>query len=636
MAATGVATHEVDVIALPGLTWADVAQMPAVQQLMARGAVGSLTAKAAGTGTRCLSGSLSFSAGNRAEPTAAGCVLPTGGWAVLRASNLTSSYAADVGALGTALTAAGIGTNATSPAAQPLLAQRDGSVGPAVAGSGRRVVASLDTALSVAVPDRRDGEAVADRFVGTALAGLPPDATVMLTATADGASGGPSLHPLIIAGPGWAHRELSFPSGRAPYADIVDLAPTILRAFAVPIPATMVGKPLQVTSSPVRSVSAYLDQDSHAHADSSVQARFLLTLGWLTILVVVLVALGRREGRVVARLLAGAPLLSFLVNLLPWWRWDRWLYAAALAVGCGLLALATTLLARRRPVVAVLAVPVASLVALVADQLAGAPMQLSSPLGYDPLSAGRFVGVGNLDFAVLAAAAVVVASLAGARLPRRAGLLVAAAVMLLVLIVDVAPPLGDDAGGLLALPPTAVVVLAVLAGVRLSVRRIAAVVAVTVGLAVAVALADYSRPTSSQTHIGAFVGQLLHGGAGTEVGRKAHAALATVGFTVSTAVVVACLLAAVLCRERLRVSLGADAGLLALVAGGLTAAVIGSALNDSGLSIAAVGAAVAVSAACGVQWPMRAPTRQDASIRAAADTTTKATARTDSPESPGR
>jgi hypothetical protein len=560
----------------------------------------------------------------------------SGAWPSLRASNLTSSYAADIGALGTALTAAGIATVAPSPTARPLLAQRDGSLGPAGAPSGRRVVARLDPALSGGVPDRRQAEAVADRLVGTVVAGLPPDATVMLTATADGYAGGPSLHPLVIAGPGWAHRELSFPSGRAPYADIVDLAPTILRVFGVPIPATMVGKPLQVTGSPVRSVSAYLDQDSHAQADSSVQATFLLTLGWLTILVVVLLALGRREARLVARLLAPAPLLSFVVNLLPWWRWDRWLYAAVLAVGCGLLALATTLLARRRAVLALLAVPVVSIAVLVVDQLAGAPMQLSSPLGYDPLSAGRFVGVGNLDFAVLVAAAVVVASIAGARLPRRAGLLVAAAVLLLVLLVDVAPPLGDDAGGLLALPPTAVVVLAVLAGVRLSVRRIAAVVAVTAALAVAVALADYSRPASRQTHIGAFVGQLLHGGAGTEVGRKAHAALATVGFTVSTAVVVACILVAVLCRERLRVAVAADAGMLALVAGGITAAVIGSALNDSGLSIAAVGAAVAVSAAGSVQWPMRAPTRQDASISAAADTTTTPTASTDSPDSPGR
>ena len=609
---------------------------------MARGSVGSLTAKAGGTTTRCLAGLLTVSAGNRAQPTGIGCTTPAapGGWQRLRATNLHSQYAADIGALGSTLQAAGVGTVAGSPQARPMLLGRDGVLGPATGRSGARVAAVVDTSLYRAAasgtPGRAAAAQAADQVLRRALTGLAPGGVVIVTATSDTATGSASLHPLVIAGPGWPHRELRFAGAQAPYAETIDLAPTILHALGIAVPATMVGKPLQVSGAAVRPVSSYLDDDRHARTDELVQAPFLLALSWMTILVIVLAAIGRPEVRLPARLLAPAPVVSFLVNLMPWWRWDRTVYALALAAGCAVIAIGTTVLARARPLAAVVAVPLVSLVVITVDQLAGGPMQRSSPLGYDPIDAGRFVGVGNLDFAVLAAAAVVVASLGTRRLPRRAGLLVSAGVLLLAVVVDAAPPLGDDAGGLLALVPTTVVVIAVLAGVRLSVRRLVLVLGGTALLAVAVALADYSRPASSQTHIGQFVGQLLHGGAGTEVGRKAHAALATVGLTISTAVVVVAIVAAVLRRHRIRVAVEADAGLLALLAGGLTVAVLGSALNDSGLNVAAMVLAVAVAAVCSGQWPMRTPVRHDARISPAATTTTSRMPTADRPESPGR
>jgi hypothetical protein len=624
------------VVSLPGLTWSDVPAMPTLRGLMARGAVGSLTAKAAGTSTRCLSGSLTFSAGNRALATGPGCGVPHGGWASLRSANLASAYGASIGALGSALAAASVEAVATNSAARPMLVNSEGLVSPANRGSGRSVVVTLDPVLSTATEPRPAADRSADAALASSLAGLPAGTTVIVTATADAAIGGATLHPLVIAGPGWPHRELTFPGARAPYTETIDLAPTILKMLGIAVPATMVGKPLQVTGSRVQTVASYADADRHARRVQSVHAPLLLTLGWLTILVLALAGLGRPEARVVARLLAPLPVLSFVVNLLPWWRWDRLTYVGILVAGCVLIAGAVTLLARRRAVLAGLAVPVVSLAILAADQLAGAPMQLSSPLGYDPLGAGRFIGLGNLGFAAIAAAAVAVAALAGSRLPRRNGLLLAAAVLLVAVVIDVAPGLGDDAGGGLALIPAGAIVLAVLAGLRLSIARLAAVLGGAVVLAVAIALADYSRPVSSQTHVGRFVGQLLHGGAGTEAGRKAHAALATVGFTVSTAVVVACLVAGWLCRDRLRRTAEADVGLLAFGAGAVTVAVLGSVLNDSGLDIAAVVAAVAVSTAFSVQWLTRSPTRHDASSRAAAVTTTTATPATDSPDSPGR
>ena len=638
----GPAPPEVLVVALPGLTWPDVAAMPTLRALMARGAVGSMTAKAADSGTLCLAGALSFSAGNRALRSGPSCTAPPPGpgWAALRSANLHSQYAADIGALGAALRAAGVGTVAASPAARPLLAGRDGTLAPAAGPSGRRVVAVLDTALyavpTTAGPARQAAQRLADQRLHEALDQPPPGSTVVVTATADGATGQPTLHPLVIAGPGWPHRELRFTGSGPPYTELIDLAPTILQSLRIPVPSSMVGKPLRATDSAVQPIARYVDQNRHAVADGDVEPPFVLLLGWLTVVLVLLVAGSRPLARPLARLVAPAPALSYLVNLLPWWRWDRWVYGLVLAAGCGLVAVTTTWLARRHALAGLLLVPAGSFALVVLDQLAGARMQLSSPLGYSPLNAGRFTGLGNLGFGVLAAAAIVVASVAGAWLPRRLGLWIAGAILLLAVVVDAAPALGDDVGGVLALAPASVVVLVVLAGVRLSLRRIAGLLVGAGLLAAAIALADYSRPASSQTHVGQFVGQLLHGGAGTEVGRKAHSALATVGLTLSTAMVVVAIGAAVVGRQRLRAAAEADPGLLAMLAGGVTVAAIGSALNDSGLSIAAVILTVGLSAASSVQWPIRTPIRQDATSSPAAVTTTTSTSSGESPDSPGR
>ena len=85
----------------------------------------------------------------------------------------------------------------------------------------------------------------------------------------------------------------------------------------------------------------------------------------------------------------------------------------------------------------------------------------------------------------------------------------------------------------------------------------------TVVVAVGIALADYSRPASRQTHVGRFVGQILHGGAGTEVHRKLDSAIGSVGLTVGTFVVIAAILAGILARERIRRALATSRGVTA-------------------------------------------------------------------------
>jgi hypothetical protein len=231
------------------------------------------------------------------------------------------------------------------------------------------------------------------------------------------------------------------------------------------------------------------------------------------------------------------------------------------------------------------------------DQLTGSHLQLSAPLADNPTVAGRFRGMGNLDFAAFMTAALLLAALLAGRLPRRQAILTVVGIGVFAVIIDGAPPLGDDFGGVIALVPSFALLAALVAGARITVRRIIAVIVGTAIVAIGVALADYSRPAADQTHVGRFVGQVLHGGAWTVVHRKLESSVSTVGFTIGTGVVFAAVIAACLAWSRIVATLREVPGLLPGAIAATVGAVLGVALNDSGIPIAAMAVIVGVSAA---------------------------------------
>jgi hypothetical protein len=259
-----------------------------------------------------------------------------------------------------------------------------------------------------------------------------------------------------------------------------------------------------------------------------------------------------------------------------------------------------TTLAARRGLAAAVAVPLCVVfVALVLDQLTGAHLQFSAPMGDSPIVAGRFSGVGNLDFAEIATSALLLAGVVGGWLGGRRGVLAAAGIAAVAVVVDGAPPLGNDLGGVFALVPGAIILTVLVMGARLTWRRVVLAFAATAVIAVLVALADYSRPATAQTHVGRFVGQVLHGGAWTEVHRKANAALSTFGWTVGTFVAVIALVALVLTWPRVLRAVEAVPGLRAGATAATATAVLGVCLNDSGIPIAAMAVMVGLSAVYG-------------------------------------
>ena len=158
------------------------------------------------------------------------------------------------------------------------------------------------------------------------------------------------------------------------------------------------------------------------------------------------------------------------------------------------------------------------------DAAAGAPLAFNNPLGMNAVVAGRFYGVSNTAFALVAGALVVVIAGAWAALGggRRSALLVTALLGGAALLVDGAPQLGADVGGALTLVPTLAFLAAGLAGLRLSWRRWLAIGAATVLVVGGFAVVDLLRP-GGPTHLGRFARQVADGSAAGVLGRKAYA-----------------------------------------------------------------------------------------------------------------
>lgn len=596
--------------AVPGLQWADVEAMPGLTALAAHSSVGELSVKTRGGVTRCAAGLLAVSAGNRTESPTIGCYVDLSTWPNLVDLNRHSRYDAHLGALGTALQASGITTVAVRGDAVPLLANQAGQVDRVAATvrsgiTSGSVVGIVDKRL-YRVPglERPVARDVVDAKITKVEHDLPPGAILMVAGVSDLSGGHAQLHAFVISGPAWTHTELrSSAAGKAPFVQLIDIAPTILAAEGIPIPSYIVGRPMQRSGTVPPSIASYVDDDRHAVDQRTLGQHVFLTIGIAAIIMMLLAAApwqrSRDVARWLARLIAPAPAMIFLANAFPWWRWSQAAYGGIVLAGCVLLAAATTVAARRNRTAGLLVVPIFSFTVLGLDQLLGAPLQLSAPLGDSPLIAGRFSGMGNLDFAVMATSALLVGGVLGGRLSRVSAVITATGFAGAAVVIDGAPPLGNDIGGVLTLVPAALVLVGLVAQVRMTKRRALAVAVTTVAVAVAVAIADYSRPATDQTHVGRFVGQVLHGGASTEVRRKLDAAIASLGWTIGTFVVVIAVVLAVLTRTRIRRALAASSGAAAGAVAVTVVAVLGAALNDSGITVSAMAAIVAVSALYG-------------------------------------
>jgi len=243
---------------------------------------------------------------------------------------------------------------------------------------------------------------------------------------------------------------------------------------------------------------------------------------------------------------------------------------------------------------------------LAADAVTGSHLILSSLMGLQPVVAGRFYGFGNPAFSLFATGALLLAIAVADTLVRRDKRLLAASAVavigLFTTAVDGTPGIGSDFGGPPAIIP-AFAVLALLAfGVRVTLRRAALITGGTVAVIVLLSLVDWLRPAADRTHLGRFVQTVIDGGAWPVLKRKAEQNLRILFTSYLSALLPVAVAFVVLVLSR-PVSWGVRPLQLAydrspvLRAGLISFGVmmlIGFLLNDSGASIPAVAATIAL------------------------------------------
>ena len=145
---------------------------------------------------------------------------------------------------------------------------------------------------------------------------------------------------------------------------------------------------------------------------------------------------------------------TYLANLVPWWRsaWPSAALVVVTAAWTGLLGVAAVAGRwRRTPVGPVAAVAAMTFIVLAADVMTGSRLQLSSLLGLNPIVGGRYFGLGNVAFALFAAATFLLAIVASDRLVRaghqKLAALTVAAIGVVAVVVIASPSWGDKVGG---------------------------------------------------------------------------------------------------------------------------------------------------------------------------------------------
>ena len=657
-------TQRLVIIGTGGLSPGDIdpAHTPNLWRLLRDGSSAALNVTAVHTDTCPVDGWLTLSAGNRAGQPDNGTRDPAcqpipdvkngfiTGWDSLAVAAADRPYGSTLGTLSQVLTSSGqcvsaIGPGAALGAALPGRGAVDrfqqfntSTLTPALGTCPTTLVdvgAVHDTGeADVAVPNkpalsRAQQLAAVDQRVGQVIAAAPHSADVMVVSLAD-AGPRPGLRVVLAAGKGFGPGTLYSPSTHQPgLVQLDDITATILSHAGVAAPRSVSGSALQRSPDPnnsnalaQRRHTAIMDYELSSQWVQPVVYPFFVTwvalmLAGLTVLAVTWQRrLGSQRSRESMRtwvrkglvIFAAVPAATYLANIVPWWRFGSPPVALVLAVAAWTGVLGAIALGggwRRWPMGPVAAVSAMTFVVLAADVACGSRLQVSSLLGLNPIVGGRYFGLGNVAFALFAAATFLVAIAVSSPLvrdghPRLAALAVSLLGLIAVVVIAM-PTWGSKVGGTPALVPgLAVLVLSILQ-VRLSWPKVLLIGGGTALLVVTLAMLDWLRPPESRSHLGQFVQSVIDGGAGDIISRKLAQNLDTLIHTTVFAYLVPLLLIAlayVLIRPGSRLARPIEplleqvetlrAGLI-----GLTATmVIGLLVNDTGVAIPPVALAL--------------------------------------------
>lgn len=449
-----------------------------------------------------------------------------------------------------------------------------------------------------------------DELVGRMLADVDPAHDAVFVVSPASPRRGSGLAVTGIRAPGVEPDFLrSATSRRNGYVYVIDIAPTILDLLGIDVPKEMEGRTMEVVHGPARDqrvttlVHANEDgvfRDSKVGLANNVAITLAILLGVAAALAVRI----KRPSEGVVRLFALAVLgflfATYAAEPLHFGRSDNSAaYLGFLAVVSIVFAGACRLLGRRgpyRPLAIALAVTV---VVHVLDLFAGARLELNTVFGYSATVGIRVAGQGNITFSQLTAAVLLLGGLVVWRRPGRRTVYAVIAMLVVTLIVMATPRFGGDFGAAIAGAPGFGLFAWLLLGRAIRVRTVVILGGVLVVAGLLVGFADFLRPRDQQTHIGRFFDELVNGAPGDSfltIRRKLDANLASFGGTKLLWVLpVVALLAWYLWRlhgGRIRPLFRCVPVIRQTVLALAVVAVLGYALNDSGVAIPAVMALV--------------------------------------------
>jgi hypothetical protein len=465
-----------------------------------------------------------------------------------------------------------------------------------------------------------------DELVGRMLADLDPAQDAVFVVSPASPRRGSGLEVTGIRAPGVQPQLMrSATSRRNGFVYVIDIAPTILHLLGYGTPADMEGQTMEVVSGGVAHGDR-LDFLIHANEegvfrDSKVvtASNVLLALSAVLALAGFLAVRRTRRRAAFARFFSltvlGFLFATYVAGPLHFGRsGNSAAYFGFLAVVAILFAAACRLLGGRRRYLP-LALALAATVALhLADLLAGARLELNTVFGYSATVGIRVSGQGNITFSQLTAAALLLAGLAVWRRPGRSTVYAVIAMLAFTLLVMAAPPFGGDFGSAIAGAPAFGLFAWLLLGRRIRFRTVAILGAVLVVSGLLVGFADLMRPKDQQTHVGRFFDKVATGGLGDfflTIRRKLMENVASFSSTKLLWVLpIVALLAWYLWRipgGRAR-TLFADVPVVrqTLLALGVVA-VLGYALNDSGIAIPSL---MAVVFECVLVYVVLVPARE--------------------------
>ncbi len=319
------------------------------------------------------------------------------------------------------------------------------------------------------------------------------------------------LTPIVVCGPDFRGGILTSPSTRRKgLVTICDVAPTVLRALGLTVPAEMTGRPMHaVHSDHPTDFLLNLNFQASLQGQRQVLVRAASVLQSLVVVFATMsLVLGSSSGR---RLASWATLFPVSLTLAV-------LYAPILYTG-GLLGTTVVILVVtfalvalfgrvfRTPIVAFAWLCGLLVASILVDLLRGGLLVSSSVAGYGMLEGARYYGLGNELMGSLLGAGLFGAASAIRSLNKyRSSAVWALPLTLALIFVFVGwPSLGANAGGAISTAAALVGVVLALSGRTFSLKGIALLIVAAVLGGGALFAADFLRSSAAQSHIGRLI-----------------------------------------------------------------------------------------------------------------------------------